>query len=341
MAFKLKHHTVYRNDPLIETITPGSSTGAVSLDAFQGRVLNVPNSLILAPHGYIFLQPSSDLTYVTGDFSWPIVIANCKATQRTTVLMVGQNEVDPDQYKDHLEFLRDGKEGLVIDIICFDPDGGPWRDFEADIRRLGAPHQLSFTSRYKDAGTARAFAVEKATSIITMYHPTPHCNDFLPDSDDFSLPFKILAALAIAAHAVDHPNTAPPMFCEYDGTKRVDRLPILPERARDAVKVARRKKHIRPENDPAGAWAELEELMVDAKMMEEGGLQGRVTMSARLMGQLGPFCTVCAEKHGLSRCAGCRVDYYCSKDGGAHQKEDWPRHKEWCKKNRVPKASTA
>lgn len=289
----------------------------------------------MSPHGYICLQPNSDLVHATGDFNWPVLISYCKATQRTTVGIVGQDNVAPQQYNDHLDFLRDGREGLVIDIIVFDPTGHPWKDFEADIRRLGAAHGLSFTSRYKDAGTAIAFSVEKVNSatptvpIITMYHPTPPlCDSLLPDdNDDFSFSFKILAALEISAFTMDHPDTPPPMWCQYDGTKRTTRLPILSDRARDAVKISRRQKYIRPQNDPAGTWSDLSGIVTEAEEGRKNGLPGRVTMSANLMARLSPFCIVCGVKDNLSRCAGCHLEYYCSRNG--HQAEDWEHHKAW------------
>lgn len=336
MAFRLKHHTVDPLSPLVESVTTGGqTTGDPSLDSFQGWALKIPDSLILAPHSCIFLQPSSNLVSATGDFNWPVVIANCKTTARLTALLVGHDEVSS-QYKEHLEFLSAGKKDLVIDIIIFDVSGGPWDHFEADLPRLGADHRLTFTTRYKDAGTATAFSVAKTsiaepTPIITMYHPTPQLSGSTPeDQDEFCLPFKILVAIEIAAHAVDHPSIPPPMWCKYDGTSRTSRLPILSDRARDAVKASRRKKHISPHSDPAGAWAGLSELMAEAQQSKNDGRQGRVTLSARLLAQLGPFCTVCASKHKLSRCAGCHVDYYCPGNGTiTHQAADWEHHKAW------------
>lgn len=40
-------------------------------------------------------------------------------------------------------------------------------------------------------------------------------------------------------------------------------------------------------------------------------------------------CELCGASENLSRCARCRVAFYCCKD---HQKEDWKRHKVTCKK---------
>jgi hypothetical protein len=49
---------------------------------------------------------------------------------------------------------------------------------------------------------------------------------------------------------------------------------------------------------------------------------------------LQPVCVVCDGVSGTqraSKCAGCGIARYCSV---AHQKEDWPKHKAFCKANR-------
>lgn len=44
---------------------------------------------------------------------------------------------------------------------------------------------------------------------------------------------------------------------------------------------------------------------------------------------LANICELCGVSENLSRCARCRVAFYCCKD---HQKQDWKRHKVTCKK---------
>jgi len=43
-------------------------------------------------------------------------------------------------------------------------------------------------------------------------------------------------------------------------------------------------------------------------------------------------CKVCGTTDGTSRCARCRVVFYCGKE---HQVADWASHKVLCKKNPV------
>ncbi|ORY86757.1 hypothetical protein BCR35DRAFT_324588 [Leucosporidium creatinivorum] len=221
--------------------------------------------------------------------------------------------------------------------MCMEKSAEPAPAVEKNIRGLGDAHQLAFTFRYEEKKDATVLAVPKGSCQMVLYHPTPQVPHFLPISDPFSLPFKMLVALETSAAAPNKGDRVPLMWCQYNGMRKADRLPVLSNTARDALKAARLEatRHQHPNERPREAFADLEKLYSKAKKTHPGQGEARIVGAAKGLVQLGPYCTVCARSDSLLKCTGCGVNHYCSR---AHQKQDWPHHRDWCQKN--PKSPT-
>lgn len=46
------------------------------------------------------------------------------------------------------------------------------------------------------------------------------------------------------------------------------------------------------------------------------------------------YCELCGKMENLLKCGRCRISFYCSKE---HQKQDWKKHKLYCKEPQLPK----
>lgn len=330
MPIKIEHYSVIPEDPFLTYNFPSGRTPA------DPASLRFPSTLVLSSHSYARLQPESNIKGICTSMDLALVILHSTETTRSVILSFDEGEDLGDFFKSQVDFLRQGQSTATIEVISVlgSKSSEGVTDTTFGVGRLSSSTGAEVRVSYRGItySNALGLSLARSDSLVTMFYPSaavPSFRLFGADDSHFSRIHPLICALQ--GFDLDTGER----YCLYDGIKRADRLPPLTEYGAATMGLAQVLEEskclstgaggggIRPERFP-GLRSKVQALL----QMYLGGDIAPGLQAARTLLSANPFCSVCArekEDGDLKRCSGCEEVYYCSQ---AHQKEDWPFHRE-------------
>ncbi|ORY78050.1 hypothetical protein BCR35DRAFT_305213 [Leucosporidium creatinivorum] len=334
MPIEVKQRSLGPDDPVMSF---AAVMGAPPIGA--GRLQQL---LALQTYMYASLTPKSPKVAAFSIVSRgsDVLVAHCSATKRTTVSTPGKELTNWSSYGEQLKWLTDGKPGSAeLLLIYLDGTSAPPNSLRSTLLALAEPMSIALDyDERASPSTAHLIEVSKINAVTTLIHASAdkslnHILTNPPPPEMFIV--MICGALLLFQGCVAEIDRVPvPLWKRYDGQKGWSRLPILSDLARSLLQQARMDRFAgdgtRKGISRNTLASSIAGYIKDPSSAGSQSAEQAVLKTVQGLTAFGAFCAVCGKLGDPKKCGGCQWETYCSV---AHQKEDWPHHKSWCKKN--------
>ncbi|ORY78079.1 hypothetical protein BCR35DRAFT_353059 [Leucosporidium creatinivorum] len=343
MPFKLQQRTLSAYDPLVR---PKGDIRAKPIPTPPNRS---PHLLALHASSYALLGPESPkrgvIAHLAGGTT--IIATRCEATKRLSVADVdsGGNH-DFSSYSKQFGWLAEDKCPAMEIVFIHSPScPPPLAALQPTLRALAEPLGVSLSFSTQELPSGISLQIDRNTSTITSLNLAPgtvmddpiatvesHAQWKVQTRRSCLTPFQTDICKVLDGGKI-------PIWEQFDG-KQLAPLPTLSDTARTTLKILTEGQMAQTGSGSRKAAPQGSAIMLT---LPQGRVDRRdpknfvlspmeqLQMGAMRVVSLGAACVVCGETEGISKCASCEWEPYC---GSRCQKQDWPAHKGWCKKNR-------